>query len=219
MDDIKAKLAEMEYDPSVQGLLVDKYKQLKRIKLFREVPSKKDVGLSNETTPYDLSTNDCDFLLRFVILFADTQSPFAEEKDIEEKIRSCFRELRIGVKHPIVKEVMEQREMFRAYLFEYFKLIHSIEYETWFSLKMTFHNFNKMLRTPVNISAEEKVITMLRNVAKDIVQIKTQLVDMEFKLFQDKRLLALIKDAAMEESLGGYAEINAEELKEWLDNG
>ena len=201
----------MEYNPLVDGLMTASYKQLARVKAFSKLPLGE---IGGGVTP-----EDSDSLLRFVVFFCDPQSPYAETKDIAEKIKEIFIQMKVTKKSFVAKEVQNQGDVFRKFLFEYFKLIHSIEYEAWASLKMVFHNLCNLLRTPISPDAKPETLNNLRQIAKDIPELKSRLVDMEYKLFQDKRLLALIKDAALEESAGGYAEQNADALGEWLSNG
>ena len=122
----------------------------------------------------------------------------------------------LGVKSVVLAEVKKQGDLFCRYMFEYFKKIHSIEYEAWLTLKINYHNVNMMLRKPLDADMDEKKVNARRIMSKDVSVLKRDLMDAEFKLFQDKRILKIIKDAAMEDSIGGPPERNAVSLNAFL---
>jgi len=212
-------LSRMEYNPSVEGRMMDRYPKLRRVVIFNAVPPTfKILGLTGGTGVYNqFNETECDILFRFVVLFADSQSPYAEEKDLEEKIEQCLDCLNCKKNSIVYKEVMAQGDLFRAYLYEYFKKIHSIQYEAWLALKLNFHNCSKVLRTPLSEDAEEKTVNLRRQLSKDIPNMQKELADLEYKLFQDPRLLKLINETAMENAIGGYAERHAETIEQWLN--
>lgn len=217
--DFAAMLDRMEFNPGVDGKILDRYPKLRRVPIFNAMPPTcKMLGLSGGSIMYNgFNDTECDILFRFIILFADPQSPFAEEKDLEEKLEQCLDCLGCKRNSIVFKEVMAQGDLFRAYLFEYFKKIHTIQYEAWLALKLNFHNCSKVLRTPLSEDAEEKTINLRRQLSKDIPNMQKELADLEYKLFQDPRLLKLINEAAMENAIGGYAERNAETIEQWLN--
>jgi hypothetical protein len=217
MDDIKERAVGMEFNPFVQGAMIEHYKKLRSVKVFKPFIKNKDLGLAGDD-PYGLNDKECDTVLRIVILYLDPQSPLSEEKDLDVKLSTILTVFNVGKKSLVHKEIFEKKVLFHAYCYEYFKFIHTVEYEAWFSLKIAFHNMNKLLRMDIP-PGDEKAISVVRSIAKDMGQLKASLVEMEYNLFGDRRLLDIIKSEQMKESIGGHAEIHAHDLDDYLKNG
>ena len=203
--EILDKVEEMEYNPLVKGRIVSIYPKLAKVVKLEEVKS--------------MEYADADKLVRFVVLLVDPMSPFAEDKNIEDRMMQCFSLLKIPKNTKVYAEIMEMGEVFRDFMFNYFRLIHAIDYEAWITLKLNFHNSSRYLRVPISPEVSEKEINARRQLSKEIGNMRKELVDLEYKLFQDKRLLKLINDAQMDEAIGGYVELNAQELDDFLGHG
>lgn len=201
----------MEFDPFAafgNTLITTHYPRLGKIKGFSYLPEDyeaigwKAVNLSR--------------LLKFVIIFIDKQSPLFDERDVEKRKRAAMKVLGIKKEDLEYPEIIDERELFREYVFEYFRLINDMYYEQWFTLKHQIHTFNKYLRKPLTsdpdkISAE---VNARKGLTKEIDNFTDKLQSLEAVIFDDERLAAIINEKTVQNSIGSFAEQFAQD-PEW----
>lgn len=149
---------------------------------------------------------DLDKLIRFVVLFCDPLSPFAQEKDFEHRARQAREALGFTEKERFWMEVTESTDFFNEILFEYFKMQNNHLYETWFSLKMGLHQTNKRLRGDTMKDSDR------RHLMAAIKDFAFEVKELEHQLFPDEYTAQIIAEKSARDSLTGYAEKYAQEL-------
>jgi len=203
------------YDPMVvpSGLTMwQHYPIFKKNGWFCDVPTEAMLGGQGDNKYAGMTIEDADTLLRFVVLMVDYRSELAQELDIEEKKRSIARLLKIDLKGSrIGKEILKTGNWIQKVIAEYFKLIHSIEYESWITLKMSYHNVGEFLRRPIDANVTESNINARRQLQKEYPGMQKSLIDMEYQLFRDESLRDIMNREESANDLGSWAEKFAED--------
>ena len=157
----------------------------------------------------DFGAREIDRILKFVVIFIDTESPYSEERNFDVRSRKCLKALQIKKDSFIHKEIKESGQLYNHLVFEFFKEINAHQYETWFSMKMNLHQMNAYLRSnPIadrngNLGAD---INARRQLSSKIPEMLGELVDIEYTIFPDNRLQKIINDKSVQDSINGYAE-------------
>jgi hypothetical protein len=201
----------MEFNPFApfgDTPMVEHYPRLEKVKAFSFIPEEyEELGWDK----FNLST-----FLKFIIVFIDDQSPLFEERNFEKR-KAEARKI-VGIKQDSLEyeELHSEGMMFRELIYEYFRLIHSIEYEQWFSYTMQIHAFNKYLRRPLTSNPDKLSadVNSRNNLMKQIDTFTEKLQSLEAVIFNDDRLIKIINEKAVQNSIGGYAERFAS-LPEW----
>ena len=196
----------MKFDPSLvqTGKFIwEHYPQLGRRKVLCTVPDS-----------YDWNLKELDSLVKYVLYFADPESPLADETDYEFRIEQA-KELS-QVKGRVVEEIDSEGMLFHSVLLEIFKLANAYLYELWFSLKMNFHVMNTELRRhPASLDAAS--LNARRMLGSSMEESLTALAKTELALFPNSGVEKIVNRAAMAEDPGRWVEEFAEEL-EWKEN-
>jgi hypothetical protein len=167
--------SKLKYDPRVKGKITQEYPVMKG-----RFPEHKDV----------------DMLIRFAILFLDPFSPIAEERDIEVKKRDALKALKEESWSDFYKHVETNDSMWGDVVYGYFSLIHHTQYETWLTLKMSFHQLSQELRGIMD--SKDRVAA-----SKGLASINQEIIELEAKLFPDEYTKHQIIEKI---PLAGYAE-------------
>lgn len=150
--------SKLKYDPRIKGKMVQEYPIMKG-----RFPEHKD----------------SDLLIRFAILFLDPFSPIAEERDIEVKKRDALKLLKEETWSDFYKHVATDSAMWADVMYSYFSLIHHTHYETWLTLKISFHQLSQELRGQMDSKDRGKA-------SKDLASINQDIIELEAKLFPDE---------------------------------
>lgn len=196
----------MKFDPSLvpTGKFIwEHYPLLGRRKVLSTVPDS-----------YDWNLRELDSLIRYVLYFADPESPLADETDYEFRIEQAKELSR--VKGKIVEEIDKEGMLFQSILLEVFKLANSYLYELWFSLKANYHILNTELRRHPD-SLDSAALNARRMLGSSMEENLTALAKTELALFPNPAVEKIVNRAAMSEDPGRWVEEFAEEL-EWKDN-
>ena len=168
-----------------------------------------------ETSEYELWKKvNTDKILRFVILMIDPESPHYEERNFDIRAGKSMHSLQISVKSAEFKEIENMGTVYSNVMYEFFKIMNSHMYETWFSSKMNLHQLNKYLRQPPVPDKNGSVasdVNARRQLSQVITDLTFDLIEIEYQLFPDTRLAKMINDRAADDGLGGYAEQFAED--------
>jgi len=169
-----------------------------------------------DNTDYEdtFSNADVDEIIRYAVLLVDPESPMYDERNFELRMERCRRILDIDPKSHVWKEIKEDGELVTNIIYEFFKRINSHVYETWFSMKMNIHELNSYLRKKLSTDRNGNVaqdVNARRQLSQVITELTFELVEMEYQLFPDDRLLKMINERSSDDGLGGYAEEHAEE--------
>nr|MCH9659839.1 hypothetical protein [Bacteroidota bacterium] len=149
---------------------------------------------------------DLDLLLRFTVIFIDTESPFFHTKKYEDRKSKALNQLNINEDSLVGKEILSSGSLYREFIYQFFKFIHNAYYEQWFTLNMQIHNFNHYLRAPITIDIESKDVNARRALAKEIPALTKQMMKLEASIFNDKRVLKQINEHITQNSIGSYPE-------------
>lgn len=194
----------IKYNPMVVSKMKriwNVYPDFKRRPILCSIPPD-----SEELENFDLL--DLDKLLKFVVLFIDPLSPFANEKNFDIRIKASLDALGYSTKLLFYRQVRDNTEYFQEILFEYFKMIHSLRYETWFSINSSFHISNKELRQE-GLDAKKRV-----DISRSQIDNLDMITKLENSLFPDELTKKIIADKATQ-GMKGYAEKYALELEDY----
>ena len=147
-------------------------------------------------------------VIRFVILFIDTESPFFKERDLERRKAAVLDLLNIKEGSLVYKNIMEESSYYQSVVHAYFVLLNNIDYEHWFTVKKNYHNFTKHMRNDSgNLSGNEKI-----NLTKQIESFRMDVIIAEDRIYNDPKLKEIINRKATEESIFGYPEKYAHKI-------
>jgi hypothetical protein len=185
-----------------KGVYVFEYfEALKRKKVFQVLPEGYD-----QWTLEDLHT-----ILCFVIFLVDPESPLAGESDMKYRIEQCLLLCSQKKGSLVREEVVSQGLLYRKLVYEYFRYVNEYDYETWWTLKLAFHNDSEFLRRPLSSDdIEASKINARRALQDGLADRQKEIVQLQNRLFPTKRLERMIVEAAQEEEPGGWAEEFAE---------
>lgn len=144
-----------------------------------------------------------DKLLRYCIVMTAPDSPFKDERDFSVKSNLCLDYINISEdeKARIKEMVRRDDEVYREYCYELFRFLNQIDYELWYSIKESLHILSARLRSPLLMKDSDRVRAM-----KELSEIAAELKQVEYRLFSEDHMKALIVDEATANSLGGFAE-------------
>lgn len=202
------------YDPkTAQGVVMaEAYPVLKKNKWFVLVPTERMLGISDKNKAYGgFREEDLDILMRFVVYFVDYRSPYADILDLTDKIKTITKALKIANSSNLYKELSNLDFWVQKVISEYFKFVHNIEYEGWFTMKIALHNAGEFLRRPVAADVSDTNINARRQLLKEYPTMQRQLVDMEYQLFRNEALRDIINRESASDDPGGWAEKYAED--------
>lgn len=196
MEGLDFDFSNLQYNPlelEENQYIWDKYPKLRRRVLFCSVPTKPERF-------HDFGKGDLNKLVCFVILFVDPLSPFFDEKDFDYRAQLVLEALGFSRADRFFKEVEDYTDYYNDILFEYFRMVSAIEYETWFSLKENLHRINKQIRgNTIKDSDRRHLMGVIQTGLDDIMSI-------EHRLFPDERTANYIRQKASETSYSGYPE-------------
>lgn len=177
-----------------------KYIEFERRTVFSIVPQ----GLRS------FSFEDLDKITRFVVLFLDPLSPFFDEQDEQRRIDACMAELKYDDDERFYEEVKGYTRYWQVIIFEYFKMVNNIQYETWLTYKRSFHLISAQLR-----AADDNHLPIKPNerdrLTKSLLQYQKDILELQAAVFPDARTMRAVSEQATED-LGGYAESHAIEV-------
>jgi len=187
----------LEYNPTVSGLLIDKYPDLEKYVEF-----KGKLG---------------DKLLRFCILYFDEESPFYKNRDLDDRKNKCYEAAKADLE--VRNEVEGNGSRFVQIALRWFKLHNTYVFEEWISRKMDFHENNSYLSMSLaSFGDMEKAIQRKTEIKKNLETDRAALLNLENSLFKDEKSRQLLTKAVNEANLGSYAERNARNFFEDLEN-
>lgn len=198
MDKVKF---DCEFDPFCEGYIWENYTKLAVRDVFSKLPVDYLGGDIIDGCPelLDIDLADLDKIIRFTIVFADPLSPMAAERDFEFRANASIGLLKHEGERYITL-VESGHFFFHLMLYEYFKMVNSFKYESWFSAKMGLHQMNLSLR-----ASGQKDLDKLKYM-QSIDAMTLQVVKMQAELFPDPYTAKIIADQATKSRLGGYAE-------------
>lgn len=162
--------ADLVYDVSKPGLLIDNYPELKYFDEFSD--------------PAD------DQLLKLVVLMTDENSPIVRvEKNFTGIVSAACKYLKITDQNFIESLVMGygSEEIDRVFTMQcaYFRHLNNWEYNTWFDLMFQYHENSLVLRTPLNASDRdyEKKAETKQKIRNHQLELQKTLVQYENQIF------------------------------------
>lgn len=167
--------SKLKFDPRVKGKMIQEFPVMKG-----RFPNHKDA----------------DMLIRFAIMFCDPFSPLAEERDLEAKRRDSLAGLKEEVFADFYKHVVDNTPLWKDVMWAYFTLIHHTQYETWLTLKQSFHTLSDELRG--KMESDDRV-----KASKGLSSINQEIIELEAKIFPDEYTKHQIVEKI---PLAGYAE-------------
>ena len=99
------------------------------------------------------------------------------------------------------KEIKESSSLYRAMVFEYFKMVNDHNYEVWFSLKMNLHILGEKLRNPYGVDDSNR-----RHLTKSMGVFRKEIIELEHMIFPDEYTTKIVAEQATKASLSGFAE-------------
>jgi len=176
---------QLEYDPSTKGFLIDRYPELSKYPNF--------------------SDNLGDKLLRYCILFFDDNSPFAKNRDLDDKKNKCFEAAKSDME--VRNEVEKEGERYRGVIYDWFNLSHSYTFLEWWSRKKDYtSNVIYLSSNLASFADPEKAIQRKNDIKKNLESDRSSLLGLENALFKDEKTKKMLTRAASEASLSGVAE-------------
>lgn len=198
-------LSRLKINPLCGGLIWESFGKLQVRDVFSRLPAEymdlHELGrVGDELT--ELSYDDLDKIIRFVIVFVDSASPLADETDFEARIKACVSILGHSQDEKYLKLVIDDHPWVNLLMYEYFKMTNSILYESWFSAKMSLHTMNMQLR-----NAFMKDSDRLRYM-QTIKDLTAMVARMQSELFGADEVTEKIisSGATAGPKIGGYAE-------------
>jgi hypothetical protein len=147
-----------------------------------------------------ITERDLSLMISFVVLFVDRSSPFVEEKDFNNRISLCLKALKITEDDRVHIEIVENSVYWQEVLAAYFKLIHNVEYETWFAMKMNLHFMSKLL------SSNTTDMQQRRMAASSLPDFESQLLKKQHKLFPDEQTARYMAARETDQRISGLPE-------------
>lgn len=182
------------------------YDFFKRKKVFKELPKEKAYK--------DWMHHDLDLLLKVIILMVDTESPLADEADFDHRKIQSVLVLKANRNARVLKEVDSEGIFFSFLVYEFFKSISDMDYESWYSLKMLYHELCRQARRPMSPNADAGEINARAKLPTAIASTEAELKAKQVSLFKSKRLEKILINESARDEVGGWPEEFAEE-PEW----
>lgn len=196
--------SEMQLNPfGTKGFMFNAYPEFSRRKVFSTIPPGKTY---NEWTDEDL-----DLLIRVIVIMVDPESPLAEEHDFEQRRKQSLICVKGHLNDKVLHEVHFQGRLFSQLVYHFFKIVNDIPYESWYSMKIAFHEFTRQIRRPIPDDADAGIINARAKIGPAMTEIERVLKEKQVALFRDKRLEKLVLEEAADQEVGGWAEEFAEE--------
>lgn len=200
------------FDLKRNELIWDKYPQLtkRRILCQWELPEAK---YRPDPRWYDgFKEFHASEVIKYVILFIDTDSPLYEERDFDVRKAIALELLEFTQLSKAKREIEAQTEYLSRVIYNFFILVNNTPYEKWVSLKMNFHQMTRFLRKPLDESSPVTALRVKNETAREIDVFEKGLLNAEYLLFKDDRLKRMISDQAIDQSIVGYPEKYAKTL-------
>jgi hypothetical protein len=144
-----------------------------------------------------------DWLIRFLILFIDPESPFAKIRDFDDRRKQCIESLgdvKGKIPRKAMSEITKRGTLYGLIQYEFFKFVYDHDYEMWASLLSAFQTLTERLRNP-NTDTDEMV-----KITKQIGEVRKELSELERKLFTDSRIMRQVAEEKNNQLITGYAE-------------
>lgn len=165
----------------------------------------------------DWTLDHQDELIRFVVLFIDITSPYADMGDIKARMEICMLDLSISKKSRVGKEIMNGTDYFYELIYRYFKIVNAGVYEDWLSLCMNVSQINHVLRKPIDIT-NSTAVNNRDKFANALEELRNKILQIQQRLFPSSGIEKIINLVEEQESLEGYAEEFAEPSPQELLN-
>lgn len=163
------------------------------------LPTDSDADVKKKTAALEMK----DWLIRFLILFVDPESPFAKIRDFEHRRGECIKSLgdvKGKIPRKVMSEITKRGELYGLIQSEFFKFVHDHDYEMWASLLSAFQTLTDRLRNPKTDTDDVVKIT------KQIGDVRRELSELERKLFTDTRIMRQVAEEKNNQMITGYAE-------------
>lgn len=180
------------YDPYIEPhlFLWDYYKGLSKIQFDRPLYDYVDddyIQKQEGAGAWTIKENDS--LLRFLILYADKNSPYHRISDFQYRRKVIIEDfliktLKYQSNSKLVKECENEGEIFDKFLSLYFIVVNDLDYESWFSYRMWLYNANRIIRSFKSFE-DSTLSAALSNALKQIPSITKAVMELEVTLFQD----------------------------------
>lgn len=205
----KSDCSEMDLNPFAiphNAFIFNVYRDLSRRKVFSEIPGTKQYSA--------WGNKELDLLLKVIILIVDPQSPLSDETDFDFRKEQAVLLIGADSNENVLDEIDSEGPLFSSLVFNFFKVINNMEYESWYSLLQLYHDLCLQARRPLPKDADAGTINSKAKLSGAISIVETEVKKKQYNLFKDKRLEQKIMQESGNDELGGYAEKYAEE-PEW----
>lgn len=195
-------------------LMQDKYDYFKRREVFCTPLSKMDIEEGDKASVKDDDKTLSD-LLKFVVLFLDTDSPYWKETVFDERVIQCLKWAKIKKSDRAYYHISTESIWYQEIVTKYFEFVADSEMEEWISKTISLRSLNQFLRGGVNQDDAEKSTKAHIDLQKNIGLLRESLDKLQAKIFpKNKRLQKKIMQYAAEKDINvGYAEKMALTLK------
>ena len=178
----KEDFAKLRFNPFTKGKsIVEEYPQLARCLVFVDRP---DINVSIQEAPAYLTDKEHEMLIRYVILTIEYENNPLANFDIEQRRREGLRLLEIKKGTLLYGEIERGGDALQIYSLQLFKIIHNRDYETWYSLKVSFHNTSMLLRSDPASNPDDYAAS-IEKATKTIKVTREMLDPLEAKIFKD----------------------------------
>lgn len=206
----KDEFTDMELNPFAVprgGFIFNYYDIFRKGAQFQHIP-RKFKNYASWDNP------DLDLLLRVIVIMVDSESPLAEESDFEYRKTQAIILTGADANDKVLKEIEDEGNFYSSLVYNFFKAISDMDYETWYSMKELYHSLCRQARMPMPRDADAGTINARAKLPQAIAAAEQELKAKQYILFKSKRLEKKIIAEAGKDDIGGYAEEYAEE-PEW----
>ena len=187
-------------------LFLQYYPEIRRNSAFRTLPLA-EPGQKN----YDgWDIEQIDDLLRIVAVIIDPDSPLSDSADMQYRVNSAVKSL--GTQDPmVIREAESRGALFRAQIYNYFRLVRNYDFEQWWSLKTMYHTFARNTQNPpASLTKDEANSLIAQTEAMDTL--RKRIASLSLTLFKDRESERIITSEKMADPMQGEAELRADDV-------
>jgi hypothetical protein len=199
-------------DIAAKQYIWEKYDSLKKRKVFCTLPK----NAEGSDWYKGFSKRDLNSLIQFIVVFVDSKSPLAPERDFNLRMQKTVEV--VSPTEKAMREIINETDLFQDMVFKYFLMTNQLEFEIWYSKMQAVHNMTKVLRRPLTIDALDTDVRAIKSATDVIGMLESDLKNRGAMLFRDSRLEKIIMSRSSEDDLTGYAEEYAQAPPYQLDN-
>lgn len=196
------------------------YSQFDRRMIFKD-PNGWQEGVPFDEIPESIKSfydgwkmEHCDLLLRFIIVFSDSESPLFDYGDFDQRKKVALLTCKYFAKNRetytrMALEITRDTDYYHLMLTEYFKMRNTLQYENWFSMKMNMHHITEYARKKPSGTNIAQEMSQRQKIQENLSDMNYKLIELEYSLFKDESLGRILAEKATEDSNTGFVEMKA----------